>query len=195
MNWRISTCSRSGRTTRDALFQDLTPGRAGGRDRVDHPAARAWLGSHGRGGRVEVGGHPGILARQIGADHGPVLPPVLGAEEPLVREVERARIALREDERQRPGGPVGAGVGERGIHRPRLQRAQVELLDGAAVDDIRIARVGGDVVALAPRRDLPEMGEVDPVEAGGAAGDRGRPRVLLRAVDPVWKTVVGGDPI
>jgi hypothetical protein len=110
-------------------------------------------------------------------------------------EVQDARVAAREDERQGPGRPVLVRLGESRVDGLRLHRAQVQLVDRAAVDRLGVERVGHDVVALAPRRDLAEVRQVDPVQARGAAGHARAARVLLRTVDPVGESAVGRDPV
>ena len=161
------------------------------RDGIDHAEARAGLRVVRRGRRVEVGRRARILAREVGADRRPVLAAVLGAEETLAREVEHARIARREHQRQRPGLAVEIRIGQRGIDRPGLPGAQVEPLHPAAEEHVRVLGVGSDVVALAARRRLAEHGEVDAVVGVGAAGHTGGAGILLRAVHPVGKAVVG----
>ncbi len=77
----------------------------------------------------------------------------------------------------------------------RLSGAKVELVDAAAVDDVRIVRIGRDHVALAARGDLAEFAHRDAVEIAGAARQRRGARILLRAVDAVRKTVVRADVV
>ena len=120
-----------------------------------------------------------------------MLAPVLGAEEALVGEVEDARVAAREDERQRPDRAVEIRIREGRIERVRLVRAQVEPLDAAPEDDVGILRIGSDVVALAAGRGLAEVRHVDAVEEAVRLGTRGGARVLLRAVDRVGEAAVG----
>src|SRR4029079_17322007 len=79
--------------------------------------------------------------------------------------------------------------------RLRLHRARVEAVDASAVDDGRVLRIGGHVVALAARRDLAELHQIDPVDRVRAARPPRGARILLRAVHPVRKTVVGDDVV
>ena len=81
--------------------------------RVDDALPRARLGAHRRRDRIELRRHAGVLARQIGADLRPVIAAIVGAVDVLVREVEDARIAARERERQCPRA-CDAGPGTRG---------------------------------------------------------------------------------
>src|SRR4051794_7668928 len=95
-----------------------------------------------------------------------------------------------------PFAAILTGKGGGGFSVPRLAGFEVEPAAPPAVDDIRIVRVGRDLVRLAACRDLVELGDVDAVIlAVAAARDRGRARILLRAVNPVWISVVGGDVI
>ena len=75
-----------------------------GRDRVDDAAPLAF-GRVGGGRFVEVRRHAGVFARQVWADLRPAFAAVGSLEEGLIAEVERLRVSLREDQRQRPGVP------------------------------------------------------------------------------------------
>ena len=162
-----------------------------GRQRVDHAAARAGAevvrGRH----RVEVRRHARRLAGQVGADDLPAQPAVGGAEHPLPGEVQHPGVDRREGQRQGPHAAPHVGAGDGGIDRARLLGAQVEPVDGAAVDHLRVERVDDDVVGLAAGGDLLELLHGDAVAGGGAAGQGDRARVLLRPVDPVGEAVVG----
>ena len=175
---------------------DVAVGHARRRDRVDDAAARprARGGDGGRG--IEGGGHAGVLARQVGADRAPVPAAVLGAEELLVGEVEDARVAAGEHERQRPGAAVLARLGEGGVDRLGLHRAQVEPLDACRRRRRRGSRGSGTMLWLSPpaviSRNCVRLMPSIPV---GAAGHGRGARVLLRAVDPVREPVVGGHAV
>src|SRR5882757_8441030 len=89
-----------------------------------------------------------------------------------------------------------------GIYRPRIYRlcfasAVIVAGDFAAVrsrvDDFRIRRIGRDVTALAAANIVP-IGAIDgAVRAGAGNADGGV--VLLRSVDVIRKTVVGGHVV
>ena len=89
--------------------------------------------------------------------------------------------------------PVVAGAQRLGCDVLRLAGALVEAHHPAAVDDVRVERVGGDVGVLVgadadpvAKRDLAAV-----AAAGGADGAA----LLLAAVDPVGKLVVGRDVV
>src|SRR5262249_35081536 len=63
----------------------------------------------------------------------------------------------------------------------------------AAVDQVRVERVGGDVAVLLDANGVP-VAEGD-LAVAAAAGDAGRAALLLAAVDPVRELVVGDDVI
>src|SRR5271157_610248 len=74
-----------------------------------------------------------------------------------------------------------------------LTRDAVVPGDCAAVDDIRIQRVGRDVSVLFGAHRMP-LAKRD-LAVVAAARDAHRPALLLAAVDPVWKLVVGDDVV
>src|SRR4029077_7345048 len=90
---------------------------------------------------------------------------------------------------------IVGGVGEGRIDRLRLMRARIELLHAAAIDDVRIFRIGSEVFSLAPGGDLTEVREVDSVNHVRPARNAGSARVLLRSVDPVWESIVCTDVV
>src|SRR5207249_1963135 len=69
----------------------------------------------------------------------------------------------------------------------------VEAGDLAAVDDVRVERVGGDVAVLLDADRVP-VAEGD-VAVAAAAGRADRAALLLAAVDPVGELVVGADVV
>jgi hypothetical protein len=89
-----------------------------------------------------------------------------------------------------------------GIERPLLDvldlvGAAIEARDvaevGAGVDDVRIARVHGDIAAFAATDGIP-VGAIDEATIAGSGDADGRV-VLLRAIDAVGKVIVGGHMI
>src|SRR2546430_10720528 len=111
----------------------------------------------------------GIVTRQVAGQRGPRLAPVARAPEPLRRDVERAGIGLREDDRERPLpaladvlrglARIEPGVG---IHLARRVETPLEAVDVAAVvrprvEDVGIEGIGGDVARLAAA-DLIQIG-------------------------------------
>ena len=170
-------------------------GAARGRNGVDHAAARSHLQVQRGGGCVQRLRRAGVFAREVGADDVPVLTAVGAAVELLVGEIQHLGVAHGEGERQGPGAAMVVGIGQGGIDVARLARAQVEAIDAAAVEDVRIGGIGRDVVALAAGGNFAEVGEVDAVAVRGAAGYAGSAGILLRTVDEVRETVVGADVI
>src|SRR5262249_20725232 len=63
----------------------------------------------------------------------------------------------------------------------------------AAVDEVRVERVGGDVAVLLGADGVP-VAEGD-LAVLATAADAGRAALLLAAVDPVGELVVGGDVV
>src|SRR2546430_15071420 len=107
----------------------------------------------------------GIVTRQVAGQRGPRLAPVARAPEPLRRDVERAGIGLREDDRERPLpaladvlrglARIEPGVG---IHLARRVETPVEAVDVATVvrprvEDVGIEGIGGHRARL-PAADL-----------------------------------------
>ena len=72
---------------------------------------------------------------------------------------------------------------------------EIELLDAASEDEIRVPRIGRDRVVLPAGREDAELHQVDPVALGRAAGNGGGARVLLRAVHRVGEAVVRRDAV
>ena len=142
---------------------DVMIGDARRRNRIDHPLPRTRLRAVGSGDRIEIRRSFRIFAREIGADHAPMIAAVLCAEEPLIRKIEHVRIAMGENQRQRPRAAIVARNRERRIDRLRLHCAQIELLHAAAVENLRVLRIGGNVVALAAGSDLSEMCDINAI--------------------------------
>ena len=142
-----------------------------------------------RSRRIEIGGHAGIFAREIGRHRGPVIAAVGCAEQPLVREIERLLVFLGKRQRQGPCAAIFHGrIGERGIDFARLAGAQIELLHLLAIDDIRIVRIRRDHAAFTAGRFLVELFHGDAVIGVGAAWERYRAGILLRAINPVMES-------
>src|SRR6185312_6807311 len=126
----------------------------------------------------------------------PVVTAVGGAEQALVGEVQRLGAAFGEGQRQRPCATIVRGrVGQGGVDAAGLVGVHVELVDLVAVDDVVVVRIGRDHPALAAGGDLVELLHGDAVATVATAGQRHRTGILLCAVDPVRKLVVGADVI
>ena len=174
---------------------DVVVGLTRRRDRVNHALPRPGLRAIGCGDRIEIRRRSRVLTRQIGTDEGPVIPAIFGAEEPLIRKVQHARIARREHERQRPGVAIVAGIRQRWIDRLSLHRSQIEPFHPAAIQDVRVPRIGRQVVALTAGGRLTEMSYVNSIDYIRMTWHAGRAGILLRSVDPIRKLVVGDDVI
>ena len=120
-------------------------------DVIDHAAPRPLLRSVVRRRRVERCRNAGIVARQVGADGLPRPAFVRRPPDPLVAEIERV-LAPAPGQRQRPFAAVFVGESERRIDVARLPGLEVEPVDPPAVDDVRIVRVGRDLVGSRRRR-------------------------------------------
>ena len=89
-------------------------------------------------------------------------------------------VALAEGQGQGPLAAILAGKGERRIKASGLAGLEVEAFDPAAVDDVRIVRIGRDLVAFAAGGDLMELGDGDAVRhVVASARDCSRARILL----------------
>src|SRR6185312_10390871 len=153
----------------------------------------------GGGFRAQVGGHAGVLAGEVGADLAPRVAAVVGLEQELVGEEELVLVGHGEGHRQRPGlAEVFTGIGHQRRDAVPLAGRGNALVHRAAEDLFGGQRVGGHITALSPHASaLPAAAE------GGAAAVRPGARrraavivaVLLRAVDPVRRALVGGDGV
>ena len=167
------------------------------RDRLD-------AGDLARDGPARVSLLRLLVARQVGARLLPRRPPVGRSEELLRCVVDDVRIVLRDEDRSVPVEAVLQVARRLPVDRlrpgrddPRLLRPPVVPRDLAAVapapEDLRVARVGLCPAALAAARRVP-VGRPDRA-AGDGARDRDVAVVLLGAVEPVRKAVVGSEAV
>ena len=160
------------------------------RDRIDDAPVLAALGvlvGHVPQGRRRAR----VGARQVGADRLPVLPAVGGLPENLRGEEEDVRIGGGEDHGR---GAIEAELARAQGNGPDVLRLAGPLVvsgELSAVDQPGMQRIGSDVAVLLDadgmelaKRDLPVV---------AAADDRGRARLLLRAIDAVREPIVGRD--
>src|SRR5258707_7117880 len=84
-------------------------------DGVDYAVAFAF-GRIFRSGRIEIGGHSGIFAREVPADLLPGAAVVVGSEQHLRTKGEDVRIAGRKKQGQRPGMTKLARLRQRRRH-------------------------------------------------------------------------------
>ena len=133
---------------------------------------------------------PGSGRVEIRTDLCPVFTLIARHVDLLPSEVEDAWVAAGEHERQRPGRAMLIGIRERGIDLPGLPCSQINSVDAAAVDDIRIVGVRRDVVVLAARHDLVEGGDVHAILGRRPARHSRGAGVLLRTVHEVREPVV-----
>ena len=170
-------------------------------DRVDDAVARDAV-VVGERRRVEIRRRAFVCAREIGADDLPRLAAVARAKDVLVSEVERRAVDRRERERQRPRvAPDRSGMrddridvllpaGRRNLSRHRWAALAARI----AVDEP--GRLGsGASVPFSPPTSIGRKSCCEIVPYLLVLGGDRRARVLLRAVDPVRKRVVGDDVI
>ena len=120
-------------------------------------------------------------------------PPFVVLNRTFAAEVERSWIDGREQERRGAQEPVLPAAHRFGSNVLHLPGAAIELLHLAAIDDVRVQRVGGDIAVLLGPDGVPIAGRDLAVVA--AAGDAGRAALLLAAVHPVRKPVIGDDVV
>ena len=133
------------------------------------------------------------FAREIGADDLPTVSRIGRFEQYVGREVERVRFERRKNNRQRARIAIFAAAnGLRGNFRV-LADILLCAREPVAIQNVRIERVDGDVAVLENSRQLPIAKRNFAVIA--AALRRNGAAFLLRAVNPIRKTIVGGDVI
>ncbi len=149
---------------------------------------------------IETGEHAEIFrnvrgsAREVGADLRPARAAGGGLPEHVRREVQRVRIHRREEDRLRAHHPeIIAAATQRRRYVLRLPRAPVEARHLAAINDVRIERVGSDVAVFLDTHRIPLS--VRDLAVRSAAPDAHRPALLLAAAHPVREAVVGGDVV
>src|SRR5262249_34334145 len=151
-----------------------------------------------------------VVAGEILAHDLPRVPLVGGAEDEIAGDPELARIPAGVEDGERPLEAVAMLAGRRahavalGPHADDALLAGAVIVvdhpphagaapDGAPHHDVRIARLDGDIAALASAR-------LHPVDRGdgaamGLAGHADGPVVLLRAVDAVRPLIVRADVV
>ena len=151
-----------------------------------------------------------ILAREVRADGLPAGALVARPEDEVPRRVQRPGVVRREDDGERPREPVPEVLGAPAVvdlgpdgHETDLARAMVVALERASaarraadrpdVDDVRVARMHGDVPALPGARGV-AVAPRDAAVLGGARHAHARV-VLLGPVDAVRVLVVDGHVI
>src|ERR1035438_9074755 len=168
-----------------------------GADGIDHAEAvgHRLVDVLGRDG-VERGGHSRVEAREVGADLFPGAAAVARAHDELIGVVERF-IGRGEDLGKRPRFAVGiVGFGRRQLSAERS--GHVEGLIAApvavAVEDVAVLGVGDDGGAFAGQAGGLPVAHGERAHARPGA-DADAAAILLRAVEPVGETIVGGDVI
>ena len=129
---------------------------------------------------------------------------ICGFEHHLRGRIEHIRIVWREGHRIRPG--LAILIVLRAVprvvlrpHRDVLLLLAVPIEPGddasarAGIDNVGVARIGNDVTALSAARVIPVL--PPDVAFIAAAGDADRRVVLLRAVEVIEKTIIGGHVI
>ncbi len=155
----------------------------------------------GTAGRAEFGG---VVAGQVGADDVPALAAVGGGVEVIGGGVEFFGIVGREENGEVPLEAVlhtfcAVSDGVVGPHVDGLRfvgfvvGAGQESAIAAAIHDVVVERVHGDVAAFAAGSGLPVL--LGDGAAVGAVQDAHSGVVLLRAIDAVGEVVIGHDAV
>src|SRR5438034_432077 len=90
-------------------------------------------------------GRLGPLAREVGADDIPTVPAVSRLEQDVAREIEDVRVDRRKQHGGRAEEPILARARTLRGDVLHLARPAIEFRDLAAVDEVGIERVDGDV--------------------------------------------------
>ena len=160
--------------------------------RIDNAAARHF--GHRVGSEdADAGRHFRVFARQIGTDDLPALPSVRGLKEDIGTEIENVRIDRREEQ--------GSGAQKTILAGPHRLRGDILHLTGgavvagdlAAVNEVRMERIRGHVAVFFHTNRMPFPKGDLPIRA--AADDGGRAALLLAAINPIRKLVIGADMI
>ena len=154
----------------------------------------AWFSRRGVGRRrgIERRRNAGVRTRQISAHHVPRVAAVARAKDDLVRIVER--FVRTEHERQRPLVAPRTRPPGGGRYRARLAREQILAYDFSAEDDVCIRRIRRKVAVLVTGHDRSPIARFDTAMVA-ARDDRRRTAILLRAIQAIWKRIVGRDVI
>src|SRR5690242_17095808 len=146
------------------------------------------------GGEIaQIRRHARVLACQVGADDLPGVAAISGLEQNVGTEIQRVLVFGRKDERRSAVIAVLAGTKDYGAYVLRLRGGLVVLASLTAVDDVGIERVGRNVAIFLCADGMPvAKGDFAVITAAGGTDG---PALLLPAVDPVGKTIVGDDVI
>ncbi len=146
-----------------------------------------------RGENTEIRGNFIGFAREIGTDDLPTISRVGRLEKHVRREIKRVRFERRKNHRQRARIAIFAAAN-------RLRRDLRVLADilfrsrePVAIKNVRIERVDGDVSVFKDAGQAP-IAKCDFAVIAAALRGHGA-AFLLRAVNPIRKTIVGGDVI
>src|SRR5438876_4236336 len=146
-----------------------------------------------RGEDSEIRGNFIRLAREVVADDLPTIPRVGRFEKLVGRKIKGVRFERRKNHRQRARIAIFAAANWLG----RNFRVLADILPGArepiAIQSVRVQRIHGDVAVLENSRQPPIAKGNFAVIA--AALRRDRTAFLLRAVNPIRKTIVRGQVI
>src|SRR5262249_52245683 len=137
--------------------------------------------------------HIPFLARKIRADHVPTLPAVGRFEQDVAGVIKRLLIHRREDHRGRAQETILAAAHGFRRYILRLTGRPIVLRDLAAVSDVRVDRVGGDIAVFFNADSTPTAPGDRAIIA--PASYRRRAALLLTAVDPVRPAIVCDDMI
>src|SRR6266852_648263 len=135
----------------------------------------------------------GIFASQVGADDLPTVAAVARRENGIRAEIQHVRICYRKNQRRSAIEAILPGAQHHRRNVARLSGRAVEHRNLAAVNQIGMQRIRRDVAVFfhANRRPVAKSNFAKVTAAGGSD----RAALLLGAIDPVRKLVVGDDVV
>ncbi len=137
-----------------------------------------------------------IDARKIAADLLPRFPAIARAHHELIRVIQRF-VGRGKNLRQCPGFPIGiVGIGGRQFASQRsgdIQRL-IAAAVAVAVENVAVFRIGHNGSAFARQTSWLPIAEAQDTFTRGST-DADAAAILLRAVEPVRKAIVGGHMI
>ena len=162
------------------------------RNSVDH--ATSLLRRHlGTTKHADARRHFRLLTRQVGTDDLPTRTTVGRLEQNVAGKIQHARIGGRKENRRRAQKSVLPGAQDLRRDVLHLARVHIEPRSLAAVDEIRMKRIGRDVAILFNTDSTP-VAESDRAVIAATLHAR-RAALLLPAVNPVRKLIVSDDVI
>src|SRR6266568_2073843 len=146
-----------------------------------------------RGENAETRGNFVGFAREIVTDDLPTVSRIVRFEKLVGGEVQRVRLERRKNNRQRARVTIFAAANRLRRNLRVLTDVLLRSREPVAIKNVRIERIDGDVSILENPDQMPIAKSNFAVIA--AALRRHGAALLLRAVNPVRKAIVGGDVI